>query len=143
MRSMKFSFILPLSQLCIAISLLEGGRRILGPRGLDTIYVSTPTMFCFGLNAPAILFELPVLLARHNPTTNPSALEYHLLELSLVGFTAAQLLFLAGVVVVWFPVGRMIDHYGSPAVHQPSRTTLSRFYSNFSRCSWESLSSLQ
>jgi hypothetical protein len=81
-------------------------------------------MFCFGLHAPAILFELPVLLTSHHPTTNLSALEYHLLEFSMFGFTAAQLLFLVGVVVVWFLVGRMIDRYGSPAVHQPSRTTL-------------------
>lgn len=102
MRNLKFGFILPLSQLCIAISLLEWGRRILGPRGLDTIYVSTPTLFCFGLNAPAMLFELPVLFAIPNPNTIPSALEYHLVEFSLFGRSARELLFLVGVVVLWF-----------------------------------------
>jgi hypothetical protein len=122
-RKLRFAFLLPVIQLLVAVLLRQWGRRILGPRGLDTIYVSTPRLLRFGLNAPAILFKIPALVPTYSPTSNPWALQYRILEFSIFGFSAAELSFLVGVIVLWFLVGRTIDRYRSPGAHQQSSKT--------------------
>lgn len=126
MRKLRFTLLLPAIQLLGAVLLLEWGRRILGPRGLDTVYVSTARLFCFGLNAPAILFTIPALLPTYSSTANPSALDYRILESSIFGFSVAELSFLVGVIVLWFLVGRTIDRYRAFGVQQQwSKTGIS------------------
>jgi hypothetical protein len=124
MRNVKFSFILPLVQLCVAISLFEWALRIPGPLGLDTFYVPTPRLLCFGINAPAVLFRIPILLLMSVSERTHSALEHPLAEFSVLGLSASELSFLVGVVVLWFLVGRMLDHHSSSTFHERSRMTV-------------------
>ena len=67
------------------------------------MYVPTPRLICFGLNAPALLFKF----------LDPFSwgLEWDRLPRSLLGFDMMDLCFLLGVVVVWYLVGMALDRW--------------------------------
>lgn len=100
-RKLKFSVALPLIQLGIAALLLTPAMRDTGGRGLDTPYADTAVIIYHGLNAPALLFRaLRFIIPRE-------------LTFSLYGFGPDEFLLLAGVIVLWFAVGRALESYGS------------------------------
>lgn len=98
MRQLRFALLLPIAQLVVALLLLQWGNRILPPRGLDTIYMPTPTLVCTGINGPAVLFRVGDFLT-------PQAWKY----MQVGGFSPDELWLLLGVLVVWFLIGRALD----------------------------------
>ena len=120
MRQLRF--VLPTLQLLAAIALLQSGYRATGPRGLDTAYAPTSLFVCFGINAPAIPFKALALLFPER-TDQPAPIFF--------GFSPADGFFLAGVVVVWFLVGRALDRRKSSkiaAVQAPSGAIALRLF---------------
>ena len=94
MPKLKFATVLPISQFVIAVILLQLGDPRLS-------YVHTARLVCWGLNAPAMVSRgLGLLCGRWGLPclTGPIA-----------GFYTDDLFFLAGVVVVWYLVGRALD----------------------------------
>jgi len=113
MRTVRLSRVLPGTQIVIAVVLTAWGNRVPGPR-YDTLWVSTMGLICEGINAPAVpLGILGVLINRSGPTIP-----------SIYGFGAWDLFFLTGVVLLWFWVGRAVDHRKSRA--SPQRMPISR-----------------
>lgn len=101
MPRLKFAVVLPIAQLLLAILLLQLGHQVTVPRGVDTPFAPTFTMVCIGINAPALLVKG---IAHFIPLR---------LWLSpMLGFDMAEMLFLIGIVITWFSVGRMIDNHG-------------------------------
>jgi hypothetical protein len=95
----KLSILLPSLQLALAVFLLQWGKRIRPPRGLDTIYISTPSQICAGINAPATVFALLERLFWRVDHPPPA----------IFGFGLGYLFFLLGVALVWHLVGRGLD----------------------------------
>jgi hypothetical protein len=112
MPKLRFAFVLPILMLCIAFPVMRWQEHInaASPRGEFPI-VPTVTLVYAGLNAPAVLFKglcmtyLPVERIDHPPS-------------SVFGIDSGQFLFFAGVVVLWFTVGLLLDrrrkHQTSP-----------------------------
>ena len=92
MRKLRFAHILPLAQLVLAATLLEWDRLAGAPLGLNSLYV------CYGINAPAMLI---LWLAR--------LLQVDYISVSWMPFWLGHLLFLGGVVVLWYLVGRALE----------------------------------
>jgi len=65
------------------------------------MYVPTARLICRGLNAPAVLFNV---LDPIEWGVAPSWLPH-----SVFGFDTGDLFFLAGVIVIWYLVGRALD----------------------------------
>lgn len=114
MRQLRFAVVLPILQFLTAGGLLEWGHRVPPPKGLDTLYMPTVTLICFGINAPAVLFKSPWYVL---PRTS----------LSILGFGAEELSFLLGVVLVWYLLGRELDQRESQKALLPV-TALSFFF---------------
>ena len=89
---------MPIAQFLLALSLLLGGRHVQQPAGIDFPYSGTARAF----SAPAFL--LAIACDRIVPFDRPDRTPF-----SIVGFGSADLLFLLGVIVVWYLVGRAID----------------------------------
>jgi len=102
-HKLRLRFVLPVIQLAIAGILLQWGYRATVPRGLH-LYVPTQRLICQGLNAPALLFR----------TLDPIGWgpAWNRLPRSILAFDTDDLFFLAGVAVVWYFVGRALDHRG-------------------------------
>lgn len=98
MRQLRFALLLPIAQLVVALLLLQWGHRVLPPRGLDTIYMPTPTLVCIGINGPAVLFRVGDFLT-------PQTWIY----MGVRGFSSDEFWFLAGVLVIWFLIGHALD----------------------------------
>jgi len=103
MNKVRFIVILPASHVAIVTILLEWERIAPVPRGVE-LYVSTPRLICHGLNAPGLFVRV---------------LDYYLLEFEsrpvwlsrpLFGLRSDDFFFLAGVIAVWYVVGRALDH---------------------------------
>lgn len=60
--------------------------------------MATPTLVCIGINGPAVLFKVGDLLT-------PQAWKY----MAVRGFSSDEFWFLAGVLVIWFLIGRALD----------------------------------
>jgi hypothetical protein len=98
---LRFSLVLPLAQLLLAVTMREWARRGHWPKALDTLYFPTADLVSKGINGPATLFkilELPFYLKDYWPR-------------SILGLTPEELLFFVGVVVTWYLVGRALDRY--------------------------------
>ena len=87
---------LPALQLFIALVLLSWGHTISDPIRSDTAFVSTPTLVCEGITAPA-LFVRPV-----SGALAPYSLS--LFQVRIAGFMVEEILFLVAVAVVWYLV---------------------------------------
>lgn len=93
---MNMRIVLPAFQVFIAGVLLSWGHTIRDPIRSDTAFVSTPTLVCQGITAPA-LFVRPV----------GGALAPYLLglfQVRIAGFMVEEILFLVAVAVVWYLV---------------------------------------
>jgi hypothetical protein len=101
MRKLRFTWFLPAIQFVIATILLQWGYRAPVSRGSE-MYVPTGQLICKGLNAPALLFRFldPI----------PWGPKFDWIPRSILGFYTDDLFFLAGVIVVWYIVGRALDH---------------------------------
>jgi hypothetical protein len=96
---LKFAIVLPIVQAVVAVSLLQKGyqlRSALGPHP-SPFYIPTITHICYGISAPAVFLRFVTLLPRVN---------LH----SIGNFDSGDLLFLSGVILVWYLVGRAIDN---------------------------------
>lgn len=96
MQKLRFALLLPVIQAVVALGLIEWGEQTPGPRGADS-FVPTAWLVCRGLNAPALLFR-----SLWAPTLDSP------LRL-IVGLDTSDFLFLLGVIVVWYFVGRALD----------------------------------
>jgi hypothetical protein len=99
MRKLRLALVLPIIQVAIAAILLQAAYRTRLPRGSDAI--PDVRLICRGLNAPALVFRLPNLMA-------PEATWIPKLP-SVFGFDVDDVYFLVGVVVVWYLLGRALD----------------------------------
>ena len=99
---LRFQILLPITQLLLALVMIAWGRQVPRPAGLDFPYSPTPVLVCNGINAPATVLSLSAsFLPIDRPDRTP---------ISLFGFGAQGLLFLLGVVLLWFFIGHTIDH---------------------------------
>ncbi len=103
MWRLKFSFVLPAAQLLIAVVLIAVGNRVPGPR-VDSPWIPTVRLVCHGINAPVAPLGLLGILLERVDRRPPS----------ILGFGAGEIFFLAGVVLLWYLVGRALDRRKSP-----------------------------
>jgi len=97
MRSMKLAVVLPTFQFMVAAILLLPQYRTAA-----TFHVTTDRLICLGLNAPALFFRLL------DPIGWGPA--FWGLPRSILGYDTDDCFFLMGVIVVWYLVGRALDH---------------------------------
>jgi hypothetical protein len=105
MPKLRLAIILPILMACTFVVVIRWQRHVdvqLPPKR-EYPSVSSVTSAYLGLNAPAVLFEAAckVILPIDRLNQPPS---------SLFGIGIGQLLFFAGVVVLWFTVGLSLDH---------------------------------
>jgi hypothetical protein len=100
---LKFSWLLPIGQVAVAILLLHWGEQLeistYRRMRYDTLYVSTPALVCAGINGPArFVASLSHFFYRydHAPPT-------------VFGLDLERAFFFLGVAILWFLVGRTID----------------------------------
>ncbi len=96
MLKLRLAIVLPIIQFVFAVILLQLEYQATVP-----MYVPTARLICRGLNAPAALFNA---LDPIEWGMAPSWLPH-----SVFGFDTGDLFFLAGVIVVWYLVGRALD----------------------------------
>jgi hypothetical protein len=121
MRPIKFAILLPVAQLVIAGILLQWAKHApFSHSGIDTPYVPTARMICYGLSAPADRLRMldSLLTSRLTPSW------------TLMGFYFDEWLFLIGVIAVWYFVGRKIDSYRLSNVETPQETSRSALFFN-------------
>jgi len=91
-------------QLVLAIALMQWGYWATKhrPGKFDTVYVSTPSLLCDGLDAPAAVLRMlyRMFLERLWPGVD---------LWNVAGFGIDDLIFLAGVAILWYLVGRSLD----------------------------------
>ncbi len=94
MRKVRLAVVLPIVQFAAAAILLQWARRVPVPPG-SAFYVPNVRLICDGLNAPALLFGALAIFGSYTS--------------SFLGFPTSDLLFLVGVIIVWYIVGRVLD----------------------------------
>ena len=94
----KFSFILPIVQIALALFLLRGPEP---PNNFDTLTVSTPRLLCAGINAPATVFI--ALAGLFDRVDRPIP--------TFLGFSFAYEFFLVGILVLWYLAGTILDRW--------------------------------
>jgi hypothetical protein len=104
MRRLRFAIVLPVVQLVLSIGLLKWGRwqEHHPPGSFDTPYAATPVFACQGIRAPAVLLE------NFFRTIAPLNKVNEALSDKLHG--GYNLSFLLGVIILWYLVGRRVDH---------------------------------
>lgn len=117
MSKLRFAVVLPVIQLILAVVLFKIGNGVKLPKGWDTPYIPGASLVCVGLSAPAFpLIYLVPLLYRSWATV------------SILGLGLPQILFLPGVVAVWYLTGRTLDRWGrslsSTRAHMTGRRVL-------------------
>ncbi len=98
--SMKLSRVLPPVSVALAVALLQWGRHSRPPMVLDTIWVPTPTLLCYGVNAPAFRINGivdQILSSLRNDFFSKVA-------------HSGDILFVIIVAMFWYLVGRRIDY---------------------------------
>jgi hypothetical protein len=97
MQKLRLALVLPIAQVVVAAILLQWGNPHV------SMYVPTPRLICWGLTAPAMLFRgLGLLLGSCEPA-------FPWRSQSVFGFYIDDIFFMAGVIVVWYFVGRALD----------------------------------
>lgn len=105
-RSMQLRlwWILPTLQLIVALLLLQWGRQLEGGQGrFDTLYVPTPALVCKGINAPATALAGMAFFFDRVDHQRPT----------ILGSTLDYPLFLIGVLILWYLVGKALDSWRS------------------------------
>jgi tellurite resistance protein TehA-like permease len=100
-RKLRFAVFLPALQVVLALVLLQWDVA-------PDFYWSEPMLICDGLNAPAFLFMAP--------TRWPPIAE--LAGGRVLGTDISDIFFLAGVLVVWYMVGRALDRRRGSQPHK-------------------------
>src|SRR5579883_2189764 len=119
MQKLKFALALPILGLAIAAGLLQLGYRAHAPVNSE-LYVPSARLVCFGFNAPA----LPLRML--NPIRWGPA--FYWLPRYLFGFDTDDLFLLAGVVILWYLVGRAVDRRRRPTrTEKESVTSVIRY----------------
>jgi hypothetical protein len=98
--SLKLSRVLPPVSVAVAAGLLQWGRHSRPPVVLDTLWVPTPTLLCYGINAPA--FRITEIVDQIL-----SSLRNHLLSDAA---HSGDIIFLVIVAMFWYMVGRRMDY---------------------------------
>jgi hypothetical protein len=110
---LRLAFILPLLQFLLALSLLHWGSRIevevWRRMRYDTLYLSTPTLICTGINAPARLLARMSFLFERVDQPPPT----------LFGLGLDTVFFFTGIFALWFLVGHMLDKRRLPHGSRP------------------------
>ncbi len=102
---LRMSWILPIIQLPLAIVMLEWGRHSGVQNRFDTLHFPTPSLICKGINAPAMV--LAAIAYFFDRVDHPQP--------TIFGSTLDYPLFLIGVVLLWYLVGRTLDSRRSAA----------------------------
>jgi hypothetical protein len=102
MRTIRFSFILPVLQLSLALALWEWEGR-LHLRHLGPGQYSAGPHVCFGIDAPAIFLRFVVFPFTRDHPFWP--------QVSAFGYGLEDLSFFLGVVILWFLIGRWFDRW--------------------------------
>ena len=117
-RQLKFAIILPMLMACAFVVVVRWQRhldvQVLPKR--EYPFASSVTSAYLGLNAPAVLFEgickasFPIERLNQPPS-------------SLFGIGVGQILFLTGVLALWFFVGLSLDRRNGQRISSHSGTT--------------------
>jgi hypothetical protein len=105
--SIKLSRVLPPVNVALAVGLLQWGRHSRAPVVLDTMWVPTPTLLCFGINAPA--FRISRMLEQLVSSLRSDFL-------SKIAYST-DIVFLIVVAIFWYLVGQRSDY--SRLAHGP------------------------
>jgi hypothetical protein len=97
--SIKLSRVLPPVSVALAVALLQWGRHSRPPVVFDTIWVPTPTLLCYGINAPA--FRISGIL---NQVFSSLRNDFF----SKIA-NSSDILFVIVVAMFWYLVGKRID----------------------------------
>jgi hypothetical protein len=111
---LKLSFVLPVIQLALALVLLHWGDQIevatVRRMRYDTLYVSTPTLICDGINEPAKFLAAVSFFFERVDQAPPT----------IFGMDMDHTLFLAGIIVLWILVGWTLDKCRSSRETRPA-----------------------
>lgn len=108
MRQIRLRLVLPIIAVLFAGILFELGRRETGPPGLD-LFAPTANMFCYGVNAPAVLLTIPYNLLVQWYVDRQVIMPWF--NWRLLGFFSSDWVFFLAVALTWFLVGRELDRY--------------------------------
>jgi len=114
MPKLKSTLFLPLCQFVLSITLFTWGHNVRYPVRLDTIYLPTVTLICYGINAPILLIRplislLTSIQIGHGPR-------------SILGFALDEILFLVAVLGLWSLVARWFQTVRDQNEDRSSRT---------------------
>jgi|SRR5581483_1052492 len=106
MSRIRYALLLPILQICLAVSVSEWNAYAYSHIMLKREYlpVTTPFLLYRGVNAPALLFEM--LCVRYLPiyrVNQPPA--------TIFGLGWDEVVFLIAAVFTWFIVGPVLDRY--------------------------------
>jgi hypothetical protein len=97
----RFSIVLPVVLLLMALGIWEWGLHVPGPKNPDAPFTPFPMYLDYGINAPVVAFKFLALPLRRT----------ELAYLSILGFTVEDLVFFVGVVLLWHLAGRVLDRW--------------------------------
>lgn len=104
MQKLRWSWALPIIQLAVAVTLVQYSYHAPLPPGVD-LSVPPAWTICRGIDAPAILFRTfghyVIRIGTRSPEEGAPE--------KILGFYTDDWLFLAGVVLVWYLVGRALQ----------------------------------
>lgn len=113
LRKLRLSLLLPPMQLILAYILWSWPVEV--PKGLDTLYSSTPWLIARGISGPAIpLGRLMFFYWAGLPS------------LYVLGLGPEEICFFGGVLVFWFVVGRELDNFRRDRVPHQGRSSWGR-----------------
>jgi len=103
MRKIKVALFLPVFHFLLAVILLRWAVLYpAAPVPMDTPYVPITRLVCWGISAPAERLRILSFLV-------PNRIDQKLLHAT--GFYSDTLIFLVGVVILWYLIGRAIDFH--------------------------------
>jgi len=120
MSKLGYRMILPIAHVSLAVLLLGLGRQVHQPTQIGFPYSPTPTLVCKGISAPAALFSIAVgAVAPFERLDHP--------PISFSGFAIDDVLFLFGVVILWYLVGLAIDRHRAQRQRERAHNALRIF----------------
>jgi len=111
MPKLTATFLLPLAQILLAATLLAWGHSARDPMRLDTMYVPTATLVCYGINAPIMLVRPIIGLVTRTPAGHA--------PISILGFGLDEIVFLIAVVPLWYFAARQFAEFRERKMGRP------------------------